>query len=724
MISKTPISAPFPVDNFLLPSIKEQSKISMITCDKSSDTKCSIPIRVGLFFDGTNNNLERDRDGKRIGVPDSKTKIPVFIKNKPLKLEEYSHSNVARLFFAFAQNKEGSGYFRNYMAGVGTPFPEIGELTESDDGKAFAKGGQPRIIWALLQVLNAIHLTADGLKTPLYKPEEIGKYAQDYDEEVGKSDGDVYGNRQQITHVSWFAKHIAKLEKARETRPKPLIPSVTLDVFGFSRGAAQAVAFCHLFNDLLVENKLAGIPATINFLGLFDTVATVGVSASVARTLPVPDGFADGHFSWAKRILDPLPACVNKGLHCIAAHEQRMNFPVTGLATGNKIIEMYFPGVHSDVGGGYAPGEQGKGRGAQAAMLSQIPLAYMYKAARLQGVPLQPFSELETRLQDEFQVDLNLASAWNAYTKALDDEGGLLLKHMELYLRWRAARMESLEQIASFKAADPQAQQDLQDSNRMLAGDVRAMKFRSKLNSMSKDMNSLPFSQADAVNISQWQYLRAQKSVPLNKWEQWALSAYNTAEALPDDVMRFFDDYVHDSLAGFYLAGEVTEYDKRAKASKVMKENPGTLKGFDKKVFDITSKAQVAQKKKERGEILNQEEENLANEAEYGTPYPIMTDTDSADLRNAMILTQTSTRREGGGYFMRRGYYPHEGFLFFRRSKYENQLQRTPRVPKTSKADKKDSPVFDMVWSEDMATDLRIADARQFNGYGANLAIV
>ena len=48
------------------------------------------------------------------------------------------------------------------------------------------------------------------------------------------------------------------------------------------------MAFCHLFDKLLQGRKLAGIDTEVHFLGVFDVVASVGGSASVAKTLPLP----------------------------------------------------------------------------------------------------------------------------------------------------------------------------------------------------------------------------------------------------------------------------------------------------------------------------------------------------------------------------------------------------------------------------------------------------
>ncbi|MET3134203.1 hypothetical protein AAKU55_004498 [Oxalobacteraceae bacterium GrIS 1.11] len=714
MIIAPPAEAPFPIDTFLKPSTEEQSKIATAASTTATPLPCCIPVKVGIFFDGTNNNLERDHDGKRTGLPDPKTKVPGPVASRALKPEEYSHSNVARLFMAFPNKKQTSGYFSYYIPGPGTPFKEIGELTESDDGKAFCLGGQPRIIFGLFQVLNAIYMTVYDQHL-LYTAEQAGKFALAYDKEMGREELDVYGQPVKMTHRDWFAPHIAKLTAALAAHPKPSVPSLTLSVFGFSRGAAEAVAFCHFFSQLLDNGKLAGVAASIQFLGVFDTVATVGGSASIAKTIALaPDRWFDGHWGWANEILKPLPDCVKAGQHHIAAHEQRMNFPVTRQGGVDKFKEFYFPGMHSDVGGGYAPGDYGKGRGAQSAMLSQISLAHMFKAARTAGVPLKPFSELEVRVQDDFQVDAKLASAWNAYTAELGKDGHLIKMHMELYCRWRAARLKSLENTDSFKASDPQAQQDLRDSNRMLAGDLEALAYRRKPPPRDEKNRFGPYKESDRLRINQWQFTRAQESLALDDWEQWALALFDAHEPLPAEVMRFFDDYVHDSLAGFYLAGAVTEYDKRLKVASVMKtERPEKLKGFDKRVYEVGSKTKAAQDKKKAGETLTPDEAKLVSEAEYGTPFPIRTDADTADMRSAAITTQTDTRREGGGYIIRRGYYPQSGF-FRRKSVNEGELNTAPTPAELRKAKVPEKVAFELIWSDNLRVD--IAEANRTDG--------
>lgn len=718
MIIATPTKAPYPVDVFLQASTMECSAIATAACSKATQQPCSIPVRTGLFFDGTNNNLQRDRDGKRtgliVGPKDKESKEPQEpqpINSRELTPEEYSHSNVARLFRSFPGDKIPSGYFRFYIPGVGTPFPEIGELTETDEGKAFAKGGQARIIWAIFQVLNALHSTVDN-ENPLYDEKKTGQLAQAHETEVGHTEWNAEDKQHdRKTHREWFEPHLQKLNAKLASTTKPTIPSLTISVFGFSRGAAEATAFCHYLSELLSDGKLVGIPTSIDFLGVFDVVATVGMSDSAGRTTPIPRVFFDGHWAWAKKLLLPLPDCVQGGRHYIAAHEQRMNFPVTQLqTTSSKFTEVYFPGMHSDVGGGYAPGEYGKGRGSQAAMLSQIPLAHMFKEARKAGVPLQPFSELEIAVQDDFPVDAELASAWNAYTAELGGHGNLLKAHMKLYYRWRAARLTTLESTASFKASSPQAQEDLRSSNRMLIGDLEAVRWRQDHKGTVRTDGETPeYTPKDLSRINQWHYYRALQYTPLDSWEEWALEIFTKPEPLPAEVMRFFDDYVHDSLAGFYLAGAVTEFDKRKQMADVKAKSAWRRNKFEDKVFALGQKIEAAKAKEEKHEPLTEEEKDLLEQSKYDTPFPIMTDADAADMRSPVITTQTATRREGGGYLLRRSYYPLEGFII-RKSIHEKELDTDPTSSTTPKKVAEQTAEVEYVWVENLPLALARGD--------------
>ena len=112
MTTETPAQAPYPVEGFLYLSSREQSISALAISDKTTTLPCNIPVHVGLFFDGTNNNMKRDLNGKRISVViDPKTKKPAPMPNRKMAVEQCSHSNVVRLFRAFPDKKQSSGYY-------------------------------------------------------------------------------------------------------------------------------------------------------------------------------------------------------------------------------------------------------------------------------------------------------------------------------------------------------------------------------------------------------------------------------------------------------------------------------------------------------------------------------------------------------------------------------------------------------------------------------------
>lgn len=121
---------------------------------------------------------------------------------------------------------------------------------------------------------------------------------------------------------------------------------VTVDVFGFSRGAATARFAIHQIlkqeNKTLAERlKSFGYTTEkveVCFAGLFDTVSSHGINFS-NNTSPLKlDAVRD-----AKKVL-----------HLAAADEHRENFSLTNINSANGKGEEYFlPGVHSDIGGSY-----------------------------------------------------------------------------------------------------------------------------------------------------------------------------------------------------------------------------------------------------------------------------------------------------------------------------------------------------------------------------------
>lgn len=138
-----------------------------------------------------------------------------------------------------------------------------------------------------------------------------------------------------------------------------IIKKIQFDVFGFSRGAAAARHFTNrifdndytLYNIINIAFKDIGYKGKptgeVRFLGIFDTVTAVG---------GVLDGF-DPHDSNNLAVKIDLPAGVAKKVfHLTAMNECRYNFCLNSVK--ERWPELSLPGAHADIGGGYNPLEE------------------------------------------------------------------------------------------------------------------------------------------------------------------------------------------------------------------------------------------------------------------------------------------------------------------------------------------------------------------------------
>ncbi|EPN04355.1 hypothetical protein A253_11204, partial [Pseudomonas syringae pv. actinidiae ICMP 19102] len=130
----------------------------------------------------------------------------------------------------------------------------------------------------------------------------------------------------------------------------------------------------------------------------------------------------------------PGGGLVKRCLHLAASFEQRLCFPLESIRRESgsypvNSLEVIYPGVHSDLGGGYPPGDQGKAIGRDDRfLLSQIALNEMYADAFAHGAPLKiPEDVLPVSLGGErwrvmdidlvksFDVALPLVNRFNAW---------------------------------------------------------------------------------------------------------------------------------------------------------------------------------------------------------------------------------------------------------------------------------------------------------------------
>ena len=276
----------------------------------------TVNLTIGLFTDGTLNNFDniqefRERVQSECTAPMQDDVLLANDCQKRLALlmgESYANqpTNIVKLYGLYSEGKETKENIENvtfkiYQSGVGT------QSSEQDSIVGMSTG-----------------LGATGVQSQIRKA----------------------------------FKRIAA--RARLTVGFAQVAQMNLDLFGFSRGAA---ASRYAANEIkLGRNGLLGEAfrkeglfwpdqIKIRFMGLFDTVAAIvnpfvlDFSAGNSSNLPINIGLQSSD--------------VGKVVHLCAADECRANFALNSVQSSNDICpknfrEVFLPGAHSDVGGGYS----------------------------------------------------------------------------------------------------------------------------------------------------------------------------------------------------------------------------------------------------------------------------------------------------------------------------------------------------------------------------------
>jgi hypothetical protein len=373
---------------------------------------CRQTLWFSVFFDGTGNNLDAD-------------------------ISFFKHSNVAKLYRCSVMDDFAKGIYSLYIPGIATYFPAIGDDGGSSAGKVAGAMGEARINHALKEV---------EMK---------------------------------------MGRHLA-LARA----PSNAIHEINFAVFGFSRGSALARAFVNKLLETRCNSAKGRFtlvngdwPVRIRFMGLFDTVASVGrpmssrttdtlgamrsdvqrmikqrlknyeatrpqVLAFAARGLPGADPAPEsshGHDGYGAKLA--IDEGVEEVRHFVAAHEMRNSFPVDSISTLRKgrivkpahFYETVYPGVHSDVGGSYAPEEGGKSP-TPSEKFGVIPLTHMYQYAIRAGVPLLNPGAWSKASKEDFSAHSKLTASYDNYLKIINAPGTLgqvMNNHMQHYYAWR-----------------------------------------------------------------------------------------------------------------------------------------------------------------------------------------------------------------------------------------------------------------------------------------------
>ena len=199
-------------------------------------------------------------------------------------------------------------------------------------------------------------------------------------------------------------------------------------LFGFSRGAYTARSLAGMiaasglptknFTDAMVDtafeayrtrdkdlrqqtlNQLARCDMdnnpSIEMVGVWDTVGSLGIPAAVGAVDPDEYGFLD----------TSLNSKIKHGYHALAIDERRAQFPATlwqePAGPDQKLEQVWFTGAHCDVGGG-EPSD-----GAETTALSDITLAWMMGKAAALGLTFDAAVQQQYAcpLSPEFALDV------------------------------------------------------------------------------------------------------------------------------------------------------------------------------------------------------------------------------------------------------------------------------------------------------------------------------
>ena len=171
---------------------------------------------------------------------------------------------------------------------------------------------------------NGIGTREDGETIPL-----VGWFVSKMSKAVNSALAPSWGDARRILNEA-----LRDLENEEPTKDDRIV------LLGFSRGAALARKFAHTVLEVYPGLQIA-------FLGVFDTVAAMDGVHRSSEEISSDVVFEHG----------TLDARIRRAVHIVSLDEDRVAFEPTLVnrdeSNPERITEIWFPGVHSDIGGGY-----------------------------------------------------------------------------------------------------------------------------------------------------------------------------------------------------------------------------------------------------------------------------------------------------------------------------------------------------------------------------------
>ncbi|MDS7926002.1 DUF2235 domain-containing protein [Acinetobacter sp. V115_6] len=522
-------------------TIETNSEVSNTPPNAKQD--CSDVVHISVFFDGTGNNKDADEELKK-------------------------WSNPARLWrngieFALDEAKKSPSNIQNnyaiYVSGVGTRFN--GQLSifqralamiqdHGGLGLAAGTGGTRRLDYGEVQLNDAL------------------KQVMIMNAKKAEIDTNKYANEKK---VSSFAEVDKSLSQHR------LIKKINISIFGFSRGAALARAFTNQFM-WQCESDCNGLtygtgkyPIEFKFMGIFDTVASFGLPATNLNNNLTFDG--------RDMVIDErVKMCV----HYIAGNEQRFAFPVDLIHKENGEIansnwkEIVYPGMHSDVGGGYAPGSQNVNDN-----YARIPLKDMLEEAVNAGVRMFDYNQLKEKhvkiFKEQFEIQDETQRLYNAVKAEIPSAGKIqdqIISTMKVYYAaYGALAKKKIVSVSQQARNENKIREYIPIGPSDMATEISRLEKLQKLTAPNKTGGINIFRLLSPVSKAYEFYLG------IDDWEfaSWRKGASS-------EIMDFYQNYIHDSKYGFISNAEPFSYFRQRTVYESRRSGKG--KEVDQKVAE------------------------------------------------------------------------------------------------------------------------------------------
>ncbi|WP_313288139.1 PAAR domain-containing protein [Stutzerimonas nitrititolerans] len=286
--------------------------------EEELDSRQSVTLRIGVFFDGTGNNAGNSAIGAQCRASD-------------IGLGEMEAQAVVQRCEAHHLDPDSS---------YGNDVSNIWRLYELYRDEPVPKDSRTP---SILRVYVTGAGTTTGKKDTLFPGQALGR-----------------GDTGVLAKVDeGFSLITQALDTFQQANPGSSLGTLELDIFGFSRGAAAARHFANQvlqrasgpLGALHRHGKFTPDPdfewgrdLIINFIGLFDTVAAIGGWEDWAAPSDAMNGGIDLHLA---------PDAARQVVHLVARDEHRLNFALNRVSSPHR--EIVLPGAHSDLGGGYLP---------------------------------------------------------------------------------------------------------------------------------------------------------------------------------------------------------------------------------------------------------------------------------------------------------------------------------------------------------------------------------